>query len=137
MTDKTKQRIQELLPEVKELKFGCEVEWKSPFTNYKLARGFVARTDKYQAEVVRHKEFTMHTLNSGHYEILGSPITLAIVLRALIPQDIAVDNEGLLYNYSAGFMSDPKAKWNLTKDNYDDQSEECRAFIGSLLGVKL
>ncbi len=25
--------------------------------------------------------------------------------------------------------------WNLEHDNYDDQSEECKQFLGSLLGV--
>lgn len=67
-------------------------------------------------------------------EILGSPITLAVVLRSVkvyakkdllketyeIPQDVS----RLIYD------------WDLLHDNYDLQSEETKKFIGEILGVK-
>jgi hypothetical protein len=32
-------------------------------------------------------------------------------------------------------MKPHKIRWQLISDNYDQQSEECKQFIGSLLGV--
>lgn len=70
------------------------------------------------------------------------PITLAVVLRAIgkttKETSYFVDCDGNFHEWFA-----PKgrldlrtvASWKLSLDNYDQQSEECKQFIGSLLDV--
>jgi hypothetical protein len=62
---------------------------------------------------------------------MTDPITLAVVLRA-----IGYDTQKVILtaddNYKIGKIV---RRWNLTNDNYDDQTEETKKFIGSLLGV--
>jgi hypothetical protein len=52
----------------------------------------------------------------------GSPITLAVVLRAI---------DKLRYVNWDTFRN----RWNLVKDNYDEQTQKTKEFIGSLLGA--
>jgi hypothetical protein len=63
--------------------------------------------------------------------------SLAVVLRAIeqntivygdLPVKMQLLNVQKKYGEVAGH-------WNLAHDVYDDQSEECKQFIGSLLGV--
>lgn len=73
-------------------------------------------------------------------------ITLAVVLRAIratdkeIERKLAEDNghpnaESQRYSHFVEVLKRNDAFWNLEQDNYDRQSEECKQFIGSLLGV--
>lgn len=74
---------------------------------------------------------------------------LAVVLRAVESvgekstehgkEAVAVDQSGkfarvTVFN-NGGLNITTLGWWNLTFDNYDDQSEETKAFIGKLLGV--
>ena len=59
-----------------------------------------------------------------HCKILGKPITLAVVLRALKPK----------IDMNTYVISSLLEDWNLEKDNFNDQSEETKGFIGGLLG---
>jgi hypothetical protein len=59
----------------------------------------------------------------------GSPITLAVVLRTIKPFVTNTQHD----NHALEQLVD--GIWNLEHDNYDQQSEECKQFIGSLLGV--
>jgi hypothetical protein len=70
-------------------------------------------------------------------------ITLAVVLRAILkanPRSYMVDIVGNFWEWTS-MDTAPKelggigATWNLEHDNYDQQTEECKRFIGSLLGV--
>jgi hypothetical protein len=62
------------------------------------------------------------------------PITLAVVLRA-IEKHYKGDQFALMSsNGWLSMLGKKHCRWDLTKD-YDQQSEECTQFIGSLLGV--
>jgi hypothetical protein len=64
------------------------------------------------------------------------------VLRAINTDEelvANVDTEGVFAYWKSptqgGGSYRKGATWNLTKDNYDDQTEETKKFIGSLLGI--
>ena len=64
------------------------------------------------------------------------PITLAVVLRAIgkiIPKFVIHVNKGSVFFPKQHIGSN--LVWNLEHDNYDQQSQECKQFIGSLLGI--
>lgn len=139
MTDPIKQRIQELCPDVMELKFGCEVRFANiPYTlisgpsSVYPTRGHWFATSGSPDEI-RHQG---SQIKVEECEILGSPITLAVVLRALgtnksnfkFYQSIDMDEYWCFSDFHT------MARWNLTK-NYDDQTQETKDFIGKLLGV--
>jgi hypothetical protein len=96
--------------------------------------------------------------NCGHifHDELGNKlhsITLAVVLRAiekatkmLEPYGISILPDGAFYDQKNGKVftdgrvakdlheaSKMRIRWNLSKDNYDDQDEATKAFIGSLI----
>lgn len=69
-------------------------------------------------------------------------ITLAVVLRAinqLMGDWVAVSTEGRFWTQKGSepihLVDIPFLQWKLHDDNYDVQSEECKQFIGNLLGV--
>lgn len=148
MEDKVKTRIKELVPEVMELKFGCvvEIEYTARHLFHHADETFVSN-DKYGRWYFLNGELGVMKLQEGNeftfIESLGSPITLAVVLRAIEKADVGLrvelstyGDELLMGQYEKpeqqGYYS--HAYWNLAKD-YDDQSEEAKAFIGKLLGV--
>ena len=61
-------------------------------------------------------------------EILGNPITLAVIIQAIKKTGYNSTEEWLSV---LGKLVD---NWNLAKDNFNDQSEETKTFIGGLLG---
>ena len=74
------------------------------------------------------------------FKILGKPITLAVVLLALNKahnegdENYCVTPNGWICILGAvGRYYHGKAYWNLSKDNFNDQSEETKSFIGGLL----
>lgn len=68
-------------------------------------------------------------------DIVGFPITLAVVLRAIPKKGktVKINDEGTFFTGVSDEMK--SAVWDLKHDNYDQQSEECKQFIGSLLNV--
>jgi hypothetical protein len=124
MTDPAKAKIQELCPDVMEYK------------NVGLTKG----RWKCECGATNGSIFTAcQSCRMEKPKVCGD-ITLAVVLRAiekLHPADwFAVDTLGSIWK--GGEKSGEEeivGRWNLTEDNYDDQAEETRAFIGSLLGV--
>jgi len=134
----TIKRIQSLVPSVIDLSFGCEVYCEQALEgedgNYHDFYGkFVRLLSMYECEVLIFCE--SDDLEQGmkemaipytvsNLEILGKPITLAVVLRAIEAK----------MNMKAGNRGGELIElWNLTKDNFDDQSEETKTFIGELL----
>lgn len=129
-------------PEIMELKFGCR--FKFPSDKYG-----VFLNDK---EWKKAKFLVDLPLLAPHYdelfwddmvdvEILGRPIRLADIL-------LATEQKWVTF-YSASLSSFGKKtksegavlyqiiqKWNLRKDSLEDQSDECVAFISSLLTTK-
>jgi len=86
------------------------------------------------------------SLNIFIEEILGKPITLAVVLMAV--EKFTGSSDDVLYVNSVGLMyiinSNKTQKdfikqfencveWNLSKDNFNDQSEETKTFISKIL----
>jgi hypothetical protein len=145
-TDKTKARIQELCPDVLELKFGCEV--KSEHLVEKHV-GPVIRRDTNKDYPYFETMWGGFSLDgngaptSPFIEILGSPITLSVVLRAIeVVASRSVSNiqDGdeaahEYYHNRERWLWSAVDMWNLSLDNYDDQSQPTKDFIGNLLGV--
>lgn len=145
--DKIKEKIQSLCPDVMELKFGCAFE---DFTDRWVILSLI---DESFLTACLHESKTMYRTKdminrSASIEILGSPITLAVVLRAIekYKDDLGVEGEGSFVGVMEGgafIQQDAEtsevtfdgAQWNLEHDSYAQQSEECKQFIGSLLGV--
>lgn len=68
--------------------------------------------------------------------IIGRPVGLADVLRAMQPQvKYYVGCDGYFYDWNDDGLICLDVKWNLSTD-YEGQSDECKRFIGELLGVK-
>lgn len=137
--DPIKARIQELCPDVMELKFGCKVKLLD-YEKYPNAWGIYAgkqfwKSGEHDRELVIHPDGKLYPMDKK-IEILGSPITLAVVLRAIERAKgitgYAVGQNGAFYFHGQELFKVPR--WNLEHD-YDQQSEECKQFIGSLLGV--
>ena len=164
----TIKRIQELVPSVMELEFGCKVILLNTNEDtYKDERGAVCIDvgedvfDSYpggEYHLQEEAKYGVYFLNEpwGDCEqtldsrtnnscqfivskILGKPITLAVVLEA-----IREANVGFVFVTHCGMLHkkvgiEDKAHtylgiWNLSKDNFNDQSEETKTFIGGLLG---
>lgn len=131
--DKIKAKIQELCPDVMELKFGCEVEID-----------FGSLGGKQSAKVVSTQfapkllvQFQEDVINAYEYKILGSPITIAVVLRAIPVAYLTRGDNGQVFikiRDVAYRPNDGGCEWNLLK-NYDDQTKETQQCIGQLLGV--
>lgn len=154
MEDKTKQKIQELVPEIMELKFGCGIEILEP--------RFASTKNIYSMELEYYKTNPIQIITvcsdpnvyliktkigfdhfswrdiDKHCKILGRPITLADCLLAMekVGKYVLVDITGNLFTHdmSDGALVD-EGIWDLNK-SYNDQSQETKDFIGNILGVK-
>jgi len=75
-----------------------------------------------------------------HCEILGKPITLAITIMAIHKSQPKMFGEATLSNQLSmeEHLNDTLLFlvkcWNLSRDNFNDQSEETKSFIRGLLG---
>jgi len=118
----TIKRIQELVPSVMALEFGCVLKngtatsrvIKERFDGTVMINDWDGWQDKKMIE--------------ENFEILGKPITLAVILLA-----IEKKNKAML-ELTVVEWGDILGFWNLSKDNFNDQSEETKTFIGGLLG---
>jgi len=151
MTHKeTIKRIQELVPDVMKLEFGCRVEEKPAF-------GSGMRYDTFNGEKVftiiskyssKDSWFYLTDIGLGKekedkilnwHKILGKPITLAVVLLAILKYEglpityLKALQKGVRYHWSDLMFHFRDMNWNLSKDNFNDQSEETKTYIGDLL----
>ena len=129
--DETIKRIQELVPSIMDLEFGCEILTKEKYsTSEKLVSMIVTCVCVGQREVdtTHYKDLSYDDVIT----ILGKPITLAVVLRA-----IEVKYRGDLFATVASngwfHLGSKRGFWNLSKDNFNDQADETKTFIGGLL----
>ena len=158
----TIKRIQELTGGM-ELEFGCEVMFKeiestteAPFGRSEYVdividtpehindvRDGDVVVDSSRIVVFRKSgsmEYREIVCNNREYQILGKPITLAVVLLAISKNRKQGNNKHVVIVADNGFMENTDLKnynrvqWNLSKDNFNDQSEETKMFIGGLLG---
>lgn len=106
MEDKTKAKIQELCPDVMPTCERCE--------------NAVPITSDFCKDGLAHL-------------IQQRRITLAVVLRAMSKVGVMTRGANALINIID--VNAPDIRWNLEHDNYDQQSEETKRFIGELLGV--
>jgi hypothetical protein len=145
--DPVKEKIQSLCPDVMELKFGCMYkDAKGVFTI--ISAKTMKRSLGNQADQLEVSWFASVIATDGEriveglieqdeVEILGSPITLSVVLRAINMKQstaIGVTSGGQFYDERTGKMQYWRT-WNLKHDNYDQQRDECKLFIGKLLGI--
>lgn len=96
--------------------------------------------DKTKAKI---QELCPDVMNKKYPHFQDKEFTLAVVLRAIeviASRSIANIQDGdeaayeYYHNRERWFWS-VVDMWNLEHDNYDQQSEECKQFIGKLLGV--
>lgn len=139
MTDPIKAKIQELCPDVTELKFGCKVAYEGYVGMPRIWHAATVLQTMASGKLAIYSTHAQY-FDKEHLRIDGSPITLAVVLRAIknvkLDYAVMVDQEGGFVTALPGqpprLFSVLKG-WNLEHDNYDQQSEECKRFIGSLL----
>lgn len=147
--DPIKAKIQELVPEVMELKFGCEIllginpKIKARVVCYWVGNKKEILTYNFFGSVVdietRSISFNKGEALSHIVEILGSPITFAVVLRAIEASlkgsskwlDVGMSGQftGNFFDWEYGEVY----FWDLEHDNFDDQSQPTKDFIGSLI----
>ena len=139
--EETIKRIQDLVPSIMELEFGCEVFVQNYGVSSIILHNrskFTRVESEYPLDIIGycgHEYLT--NFNEEHItKILGKPITLAVVLRA-----VNLSNTGVIFVDSLGNIRQPDDEydkykdyaWNLSKDNFNDQSDETKEFIGGLL----
>ena len=127
----TIKRIQELVPDVMALEFGCEVRDGVGLRNLYLGGDY---QQMYCYAISINQDYRQD------YKIIGKPITLAVVLLALTikkeyPMTFAeAEKEDMGHDWEKIMYCFRDMLWNLSKDNFNDQSEETKTFIGVLLG---
>lgn len=142
--DIVRQAVIKAVPEILELKFGCEVV----DVNAKKHRimGLAVKTlhTNYDTYITSCSSLSVgqrvtDEIHTGQIEkILGRPIRLADVLLATQRKTGMGD---VMINSLGGFGVFEKGKWmdvampryNLSKDSLEDQSEETWAFLADLL----
>jgi len=160
--EETIKRIQELVPNVMELEFGCviekvfwykseadkksgEIDWRQSSEHGKegviikdLRSEFLPMTIDYGEQL----EFQIEHNDIVSFEILGKPITLAVTIMAIHKSQSKIFGVATLSNQLSmkEHLNDTLLflvkGWNLSKDNFNDQSEETKTFIGGLLTNK-
>jgi hypothetical protein len=132
--EKIANRLYELLPHKKELEFGCKVLMKHNVIgdhdvicalyhgeNFSFNLSLRGNKDYYPKDVV---------------EIIGQPLRLADILLAIGKSNYGIDsngNFGLLSDLDSGILENRCVKYNLSKDNILDQSDELCDFCLGLL----
>ena len=137
--EKTIKRIQSLVPSVLDLEFGCVVE-TNIFPSYLCHFRLCYKTWKSDILVCENNEGEQVLLSINDCKILGKPITLSVVLLAIIKDDglpitfLEAEKVEIGHDWSNIMFHFRDMNWNLSKDNFNDQSEETKTFIGGLLG---
>jgi len=146
--EETIKRIQELVPSVMALEFGCEVNF-----DYDTENSDGSKEDCFDT-IIGADDIMVRTLGGSYFhrftaeyhsqednwssqkkEILGKPITLAVVLLALDLRNRCDENTDIK-NQTCWCLKNTGQicmDWNLSKDNFNDQSEKTKAFISNLL----
>lgn len=129
-----KNRIVAVVPEIMELKFGCELY-------HGIATFYLDMNRNGEIWVLQDNQVKLKNWFIKDIQILGRPITLADVLRAIGNMLIIVDSEGNFYKMQMK-LSDKLPKlgshlgtWDLTKD-LDGQSEDTIEFLLEIIPEK-
>ena len=141
-------------PEIVELKFGCNFNWKAKTSNYSGYYRINEVNEKlnvikaYNLDIKKKisiddniGDFTFDNFKDPkqHIKIIGRPIRLADVLLAMSKIGTVTKGAKFLVNIveighgvrGSGLFQD--VRWNLTDDNLEHQSEETLTFISNLL----
>lgn len=148
-----KDAIVKAVPEIVELKYGCNVvSVKGPRWNSRASGilGMVFRVEKAGAYVLWQDAQSISPALNERFRVVGRPITLEDVLRAMQALSNEDDNRHWVVNRHGQFMrdaiheSDPvlktypgvvvKETWHLGKPLHE-QSSETIDFIAKILGV--
>lgn len=129
---KLKKVIQHAVPEIMELKFGCEV----------VCPSFLGKQMKFRYAGKKHTggmelwSLITDTVNNEKviandelkYEVLGRPIRLADVVFAM-----GLEKFNTLDTQTLKRKSDILHLWNFQDDNLDHQNDDCKEFLINLL----
>lgn len=140
-----KQRIAELCPDVMELKKGCfflvkddeEKRLMECLDAKSVTRTYGNTVYQLIYIISMYSRYSSGILEgiyeNNQIEILGSPITLAVVFRAMEKMNMiaSCDTHG---NIGVSPFKG-HVYWNLAEDRLEDQTPECIAFLKSILGV--
>jgi len=122
------ERIYELLPQKKELKFGCEV------IKSEMYQGVVVGEAYEQIAYLNYGAMKVYLAPKEHFEIIGQPIRLADLLLAI---DKELHNEVGIEFLSGCLSFSHKeygyAKYNISNDNILSQSDEFCEFLWELI----
>ena len=127
----TIQKIQELVPDVMKLEFGCEI-----FREGASREIFISRFgNEYSVcKLNNNGLFSPMTLpfppKSQIFEILGKPITLSHILLA--SKGVMIDTVGIFYDVKTLKPLNIGCAWNLSQ-NYDGQSEKTKDIIDKIV----
>lgn len=146
--DEIKQRIVELVPEIMELKFGCLVQDPDFPRPAIVVRVFPSNPDgSYSFKTQYWKEGSVGNIgldgDAKNWKILGRPIQLHDVLRAVDKSrkrdgwEYFVTSSGTFHKINimhADYTPTALFRFDLSLD-FDSQTPEVRAFIGTLLGI--
>lgn len=138
MKDPIKAKIIELCPDIMELEFGCSLYQPK----HKKTLVYVGKDNGQFAVKFEGDDRLIIADSISDCEILGRPITLADVLRAIANRtDERCITVSCFGQFHEEFHEEDEwdtqplhHHWNLLKD-YDDQEQATKDFIGSLLGV--
>ena len=128
------------------LEFGCEFlyeEKKYIYTN-NICMMTEVNQGCYSIFVATPKGFARSSdtieINENYpIKILGKPITLAVILLAIIENDglpvtfLEAEKGEIGHDWSDMMFRFRDMNWNLSRDNFNDQSEETKMFIWGLL----
>jgi len=131
-------KIVEACPELIELSFGCKISWKREKDLLSKTFVFLDMThDGILIVCLKNGVIGRRAIPLDECEILGHPIRLSHVLRAMNPNYL-VDSHGLFWKFTVG--GNPsyqveycKVTWELEKDNLSLQSPEVWDFLFKIL----
>lgn len=148
--DKVKEKIVSLVPEIVELKEGCEILVGEPKLKHVIYGhdddegtwyGYLAKPFPKDLEANSYYDIGIDDEALHNVEILGRPIQLHDVLRAIHTKDMGeayefpiLDLLGVGAHERKERLMSVVYRFNLATD-YDGQTPEVKAFIGKLLSV--
>lgn len=145
--EKLKAVIQQAVPSIMDLKFGCEVEHFLKGTAVILkVHQYEGESDCYDVAYYRLPEMIVERTPFNNWKILGRPIRLSDVLVAIYKmrnskESVFVRQDGVIFRWEKfteggdghhGVVS-TYVEWNLLDDDLNHQSEETLKFLTELL----
>jgi hypothetical protein len=141
--DQVRAAIIKAVPEIVELKFGCQIKrFENTVDTVVKIESFA--DGKHVAHLVKADgdplSYGPRTIDIENWKILGRPIRLADVLVAIEEaHKYRSDYEGrrvaielVVATYEGGYFTRDRY-WNLRADSLDDQSPKCIEFLHSIL----